>query len=898
LKLRPRHCWLAVLLAAGYATTAILAQQDSSQIPGQGEGGPVPEGAARAPIANPHYNIVDARGKAVAATTDTTNGTHENAIHVPGLSFQADVQPFLAKNCVMCHNAKLKTAEVDFTKFKTDADAEAGTETWEKAVERLRNGTMPPQGLPRPKQADIDVVMKWMDAAIVRAADRAKPDPGQVTAHRLNRAEYNNTVRDLLGVDIRPADEFPQDDSGYGFDNIGDVLSMSPVLMERYLGAADKLVRAALYGPEKLKPVVVRHQPPSPKFPLLAKAITDYDVTGLNMPNALHSMHWFPVEADYTLRVALEGRRPNGSEPVHIGVWMDGKQVQTLAIDAPSDGGSIDLFGMQSSFKMHVPQGEHWLAASILRVYEGLPPSYGGPNPSTRPEPPPPDPKKLAKIPPNATPEQVAQAIEAANEKIKKNHVPANRVYVHYLEVVGPYNEKLGPSAESRKLIFVCGHQHQHTADCPRLILSHFARRAFRRPVNPVELQPYLDLYAQARKQGSTLDDSVGVALQAILVSPDFLFRIETPASPLRAQAGTARPASYHPEAQSPDPDIQELNDHALASRLSYFLWSTMPDDELMGYADRHLLRRPEVLRAQVQRMLKDSRSQALAGNFAGQWLELRKLESDNPDHDKFPEFDEYLRMSMRQESELFFEDIVHNDRSILDFLTSKSTFVNQKLAEFYGIPGVKGTEFRKVSLEGMPRSGILTQASVLTVSSYATRTSPVLRGKWVLENMLNAPIPPPPPNVPRLNEETVGLSASMRMQMEEHRKNPMCASCHQKMDPIGFAFENYNAIGAWRDKDGKWPIDAVGKLPDGRSFVGALQLEQIYRNQPQQFAECVTVKLMTYALGRGLERYDRPTVKGIVKKISANDYRFSDLVLEIVNSMPFQMRRGGDRTS
>jgi len=575
---------------------------------------------------------------------------------------------------------------------------------------------------------------------------------------------------------------------------------------------------------------------------------------------------------------------------------MDGKQVQTLTIDAPSDGNSIDLFGMQRDFRMHVPQGEHWLAASILRVYEGLPPSYEGPNPSSRPEPPRPDPKKLAKIPPDATPEQVAKAIEVATEKIQKNRIPANRVYVHYLETVGPYNQKLGPSPESRKLIFGCGHQHQHTATCPRMILSYFARRAFRRPVNSTDLQAYLDLYTQARKQGSEFDDSIGVALQAILVSPDFLFRIEAPAS-LRAQAGRLRNVSYNPAAQPADPDIQEVSDYALASRLSYFLWSTMPDDELMRYADQHLLRRPEVLRAKVQQMLKDPRSQALADNFAGQWLELRKLESNNPDHDKFPEFDEYLRMSMRQETELFFEDIVHNDRSILDFLDSKSTFVNQKLADYYGIKGVKGTEFRKVSLEGMPRSGVLTQASVLTVSSYATRTSPVLRGKWVLENTLNAPIPPPPPNVPRLNEDSVGLSASIRMQMEEHRKNPMCASCHQKMDPIGFAFENYNAIGQWRDQDGKWPIDASGKLPDGRAFVGALQLEQIYRKQPQQFAECVTEKLLTYALGRGLERYDRPTVKAIVQKISAHDYRFSDLVLEIVNSMPFEMHRIGDRT-
>lgn len=844
------------------------------------------------PIDHPHYNVVDATGKAVPHQMQNSEGqANSSAQNSSGVSFEQTVQPFLQKNCQLCHNAKLKTAEVDFTQFKTGADAEGGTEIWEKAVEKLRRGAMPPPGMPRPKQDDINTVMKWMDAEIQQADDRAKPDPGHITAHRLNRAEYNNTVRDLLGVDLRPANDFPQDDSGYGFDNIGDVLSVSPVLMERYLSAAEKVVNAALYGPQQAKPLVVRHQPHSPSFPLLMKPLTNYDVTGLNMPNALHTTHWFPVDADYRIRVALEGRRPNGSEPVHIGLWLDGKQIQTLEIDAPSDGGSIDLFGMQREVKIHVPAGDHWLAASILRIYEGLPPSYGGPNPSTRLEPPPPDPKKYAKIPPNATPQQVSDAIAAAEAKILKNKVPANRVYVHYVEVIGPYNVHTGRSAESQKLVFVCGHKDHHNANCPKLIIGHFAKRAFRRPVSPTELKPYLELYAQARQAGSSFDDSIGVALQAILVSPDFLFRIDS-LEPLKASASTFRKVSLtglQPGTPVPT-DAQPISDYALASRVSYFLWSTMPDDELMRCADRHTLRKPAVLKAQIERMLRDPRSQALADNFAGQWLELRKLESVHPDHDKFPNWDDYLRMSMRQETELFFEDIVHNNRSILDFLDSKTTFVNEKLAEFYGIPGVTGTEFRKVSLDGTHRSGVLTQASVLTVSSYATRTSPVLRGKWVLENMLNSPIPPPPPNVPALDEEKVGLDATIRMQMEAHRKNPMCASCHMKMDPIGFAFENFNAIGQWRDKDGKWTIDASGKLPDGRAFVGAQQLEQIYTNNPEQFAECVTEKLMTYALGRGLERYDRPAVKAIVKNISADDYRFSDLVMQIVNSLPFEM--------
>ena len=820
----------------------------------------------------------------------------------PAPTFEAQVRPFLAKNCALCHNSKLKTAEVDFTPFETQAQADAAPELWEKALDKLRQGAMPPAGMPRPKQDDVNVVMKWMEGSLARADANAKPDPGRVTAHRLNRTEYDNTVRDLLGFDLHPSEDFPQDDSGYGFDNIGDVLSLSPVLMERYMNAAEKLVRTALYGPEKLKPVLVRHQPVTREFPLYktAKDKEDYDLTGLSMPNALHAIHRFPVEGDYTIRVALEGRRPAGSEPVHIGVFLDGKQVQTLTIDAKVDAsGSVDLFGMQQEFRMHVQAGDHWLAATILKIYEGLPPSYQGPNPSKRPEPPPPDPARLMarfmKVPPNATPEQVAAARKKAEAAIAKLHVPANRVYVHYVEVVGPYNEKLGPYPEARKLIFVCGNEQNHSPGCAHKIVAHFARRAFRRPVTPDEVKPYLDLYARARQQGSRFEESIGVALQAVLVSPDFLFRIERVDTKPARRDSVFRTVAYREQHQ--DEDILPLSDYTLASRLSYFLWSTMPDDELMRCADKHTLHRAEVLKAQVLRMLRDPRSQALADNFAGQWLELRKLESVHPDHDRFPQWDDYLRMSMQHETELFFEDIVHQDKSILDFLDSKTTFVNQKLAEFYGIPGVKGTEFRKVSLEGTHRQGVLTEASILTVSSYATRTSPVIRGKWVLENFLNATIPPPPPNVPRLDEEKVGLDSSIRQQMEAHRANPMCASCHSKMDPIGFSFENFSAIGQWRDKDGKWPIDASGKLPTGETFNGAIELETIYLKDPQIFIECVTDKLMTYALGRGLERYDRPTVKQIVKRISADDYRFSDLVLEIVNSLPFEMTRGGSRT-
>ncbi len=419
-------------------------------------------------------------------------------------SFEKTVQPFLAKNCQMCHNAKLKTAEIDFSQFKTDADAENGTETWEKAVDKLKAGSMPPQGLPRPKQPDIDVVVKWMEGAVARADDRAKPDPGRVTAHRLNRAEYNNTVRDLLGVDIRPADEFPQDDSGYGFDNNGDVLSISPVLMERYLTAADKVVRNALYGPENLKPTLVRKQPTSPKFEYFDRPQGDYDLTGLNMPNALHAEQWFPVEGDYTFRVALEGRRPAGSEPVNIGVWMDGKQIQTITIDAPSDGTASTCSACNASPGSRAAWRTLGSSLSVLHIYEGLPPSYGGPNPSKRPEPPPPDPaKKFAKIPPNATPEEEAKAIAAAEEKIKKNRGSGQpRVRALYRGDRALQREAWSLSAQPKADLCVRPRREAQRKLPEGHPGSTLQSRAFRRPVSAQELQPYLDLYAQARKQG------------------------------------------------------------------------------------------------------------------------------------------------------------------------------------------------------------------------------------------------------------------------------------------------------------------------------------------------------------------------------------------------------------
>jgi hypothetical protein len=788
--------------------------------------------------------------------------------------FTQTVQPFLGANCYSCHNEKLKTADLDLQAFQTTDSVARAHETWVKVLDKIRSGQMPPKGLPRPEQAQVAAVTKWIEAEFDREDKAIKPDPGHVTARRLNRAEYNNTVRDLVGVDFHPADDFPQDDSGYGFDNIGAVLSLSPVLMEKYMASAEKIARTELFGAGDIKPSLERRQPPYRDYPLSREPKFDYDKTGLSMPQSLHWMHRFPVDGEYLFRVVPEGRRPTGSEPIEMAVWIDGKQVQTMSVDAPEEGNTLDLFGQAREFRMHVAAGEHWVAGSVLHIYEGLPKSYNGPNPSSRPEPPIPDFSKFLKIPPGATPELVRKLRQQAEERYALQRAPANRAYIHYMEIAGPYNPSKGPSPESLKKIYACGHlDGHHVAGCARKIVANLARRAFRRAVTPAEIEPYLRLVALTQKQGGSFEDGIATSMEAMLVSPDFLFRIEKDRASAKA--------------------VEPVTQFELASRLSYFLWSSMPDDELLRIAGTGALRNPEVLSAQVRRMLRDPKANALVENFAGQWLELRRLESAVPDRDKFPEFEDYLRMSMRKESDLFFANIMHEDRSILDLIDAKYTFLNQRLAEFYRIPNVKGAEFRRVDLTGTHRGGVLTQASVLTVSSYATRTSPVLRGKWVLENLLNAPPPPPPANVPPLEEAKAGNSASLRQVMEAHRANPVCASCHSKMDPLGFGLENFNAIGEWRDKDGKFPIDSSGVLPDGRTFTGPDELKTILRGNKDAFADCVTEKMLTYALGRGLERFDRPAVKEITAKLANSGYKFSTLVMGIVDSMPFQMKRG-----
>jgi len=705
--------------------------------------------------------------------------------------FSRSVEPFLKKRCVACHNVSTKTAGLD-------VQSPVGKDRWQDILDKVRTGEMPPPGMPKPAEQELLAVTRWLEAEIERNEKSAKPDPGRVTARRLNKLEYSNTVRDLLGISLQAADDFPNDDSGYGFDNNGDVLSLSPVLMEKYLTAAERISQTVI--------------PPAPPAKMTLDRVTSDKAKGEPSPGGMAITHRFPYWAEYE----IEGRAAivRGKGRFFIALFLDGKPIQTAEV-FPGDGPNRLV-----TVRMPVEPGDHRIRAVFVNE-KNEPISFGDPT----------------------------------------------QLVADYIGVRGPFvNTSLGMAPAQRRL-FVCS---EKTPACAEKIVGTLLPRAWRRPVTEAEVKRVARFVSMAQQNGESFERGVQVALQAVLLSPQFLFRIEKDPA-----AGAVRP-------------ITEIE---LASRLSYFLWSSMPDEELMQAAVAGSLRSGLV--AQVSRMLRDPKSEAFVDSFAGQWLQLRNLESAKPDPEKFPQFDDGLRDAMTQETRQFFAHVLREDRPVTEFLTARYTFVNERLAKHYGIDGIEGAAMRKIDLVSDQRGGLLAQASVLTISSYPTRTSPVLRGKWVLENLLGAPPPPPPPGVPELDEKKLAAGASLREQLEKHRASASCSVCHNKMDPLGFGLENYDAIGNWRTKDGAFPIDAAGELPGNRKFSSPMELRTLLSKEPGVFVKAITEKMLTYALGRGVERYDRNAVLTISNRMAASEYRISSLLLGVVESLPFQQRRG-----
>jgi hypothetical protein len=775
-------------------------------------------------------------------------------------AFQKTVLPFMAKHCFECHTDK-KSGDVRLDQFQDEPSLARGAATLDRVQAMLRKQAMPPRKKPQPGAEAIKPVLAWLERFSGRMEREARLD--RVTMRRLNRAEYNNTIRDLLGVDFRPGDDFPADVPADGFDNVASVLSVSPVLVEKYLAAAEKVARTALFGPGATKPERVSHQPfcTSDAFSKNTTVKTDYDESGMSLPSALHVTQFFAVAGEYDLRAVMRGWRPVGSNPVELAFWIDGEKAHESRVAVPTvriEGrGPGELNGLWAECRVPVRAGEHWLSVTVQRMYEGLPASYKGPKPAPDriPEPTPAPEKGEGSKPAPNPPERSIRATDS--------------FFPMYLDVVGPYRQVKGPEPLSVRKIFRGG---RDGADA-RTIVSDLARRAYRRPVTDPEVQRLIKHVDAAQKDGDSFEEGLCLAIQRMLISPHFLFRVEK---------------------NSPG----QLSAYELATRLAYFLWSSMPDDELFRKAEEGTLGQPEVLEAQARRMLQDEKASALVENFGGQWLKTRALESHIPDRSRYPEFTDYTRMSMKKETELFFEHILREDRSIVDFLDADYTFLNQRLAEFYRIPGVKGHDFRKVGLKGTPYGGVWTQASVLTVSSYANRTSPVLRGKWILETLLNAPPPPPPPNVPPLDEQALGKALTLKQILDQHRASATCSSCHARLDPLGFALEHFDAIGQWRERDGTVPIETAGSLPDGRAFKGHEDLRALLKADTTAFTEGLVEKMLIYALGRGLDASDRKGVRSIVDHVAREGYRFSGVVLGIVQSEAFQRpgrtREGG----
>jgi mono/diheme cytochrome c family protein len=762
----------------------------------------------------------------------------------------AGIQAFLARHCAECHAGDMPEGDVALALPADDAGLVAERKLWETALRRIEAGEMPPQDRPRPTPEENAAFAKALRSRYAAADLRMPADPGRVTMRRLSRLEYRNTIRDLVGIDFDPTADFPSDEIGHGFDSIGDVLTLSPLLLERYLDAAEAVMERAI--PATPPPVATRRreprytEPSSADVPRLIVAGFRRMTTAGQEPieiGPINSSFEWAADGEYEFRTKVYAA-PDAPKPVRVTILVSGK-------DIPQPSAVADLDRLAGGVPRPARILESFIVSGTSREAADL---------------------VTVRMPPLTGRERMLIALD----KPAAEAAPVT-VFVGGLELTGPFDTR--PATQKRLLACAAtASQEEQT----REVLGRFLRRAFRRRLEPGELDRHAALVATAVQEGRAWHEGVSRAMQAALCSPKFLFRLESDDRPDAA-------------------DVRPLDDCQLASRLSYFLWSTMPDDELLDLAERGQL--SAGLEGQVRRMLADARADALVTSFAMQWLQLKRIEFISPDGGLFPMFDNALRAAMTRETELFVGSVFREDRSVLELIDADSTFVDGPLAKHYGLveayreAGGTGKDFRRVPCADRTRGGLVSQAGILTATSNPTRTSPVKRGRWVLEQLLGEPPPPPPPNVPELAEESpAAATVSLRERMEVHRKNAACAGCHARMDAIGFALENYDAVGGFRTKDGAFEIDAGGAFPDGTTFSGPAGLKDVLLAKRREFCRCLTEKMMTYALGRGLEPTDRPTIERIVDRLEAEDHRVSAVVAGIVASDAFRQRRGGGR--
>jgi hypothetical protein len=743
----------------------------------------------------------------------------------------------LKQYCYDCHDNLTQKGDLNLEVLEAKEIA-TDVAVWEKAVRKLNARQMPPIGKSRPDEKTYAKTIKELSAALDRAAAK-NPNPGRTeTFRRLNRTEYQNAIRDLLDLQIDAVALLPKDEASHGFDNV-TVGTLSPTLLDRYITTAQKVSALAIGAPRK--------KPGGDTYRIPADVTQEDPVEGLPVGTrgGMLIRHTFSHDGEYEFQIRLARDRNEEIEGLNgkyeLELLIDHQRIELFTVEPPKISKDYESVDRKLKIRVPVTAGLHEIGVTFLKHSSALL-------------------------------ERKRQPYAAA---FNMHRHPRLSPAIYQVSINGPYNAKGPGDTASRRKILIANPKNASEEDaCAEQILSNLVRRAFRRPVTQTGLEQPLKFYKQAREQDG-FEAGIEAALSSILVSPEFLFRVEED------------PPSIPPNTP------YRVSDLELASRLSFFIWSSIPDDELLDVAIRGELSQPKVLARQTKRMLADPRSRTLASNFADQWLYLRNLDSLTPDVRLFPDFDDNLRQAFRRETELFFESILQENRSVLDLLKADYTYLNERLAKHYGISGVYGSHFRKVALKPEShRGGLLRQGSVLSVTSYATRTSPVIRGHWILGNLLGSPPPPPPDNVPALKEKTISSTLSVRERLAEHRANPACASCHDIMDPVGFALENFDAVGRWRTYEDGRPVDASGGFPDGSQFTGVDALEQTLMKRGDLFVGTVVEKLLTFALGRGIEPFDGPAVRKIIKEAEGDDFRFTSVILGVVNSTPFQMRK------